>query len=194
MAGTKTITTDMPFTFFSMEAEKDYLLARMIHFFGASFHGRAGFFAQQACEKYMKALTVQASGSYLETHKLGLLADACIPIDPYFAEPSTRDVLRVFDMFDQLGRYGAGANFDPLAQKTPTFETAGVVYWHSNNLNLLDTFVGVVLKHLDFEKVRYRNGIAAVHQRDAKADIMNSWKGPVSLRSVLTRGNRVFLA
>jgi hypothetical protein len=55
----KIVPTDLPFTAFSMEADRDYLLARMISFLGGGFHSRAGFLGQQACEKYMKALTVQ---------------------------------------------------------------------------------------------------------------------------------------
>ena len=55
----KLIKTDFPFTFISMEADLDYLLARMIHFLGAGFHARAGYFAHQACEKYLKALSVE---------------------------------------------------------------------------------------------------------------------------------------
>jgi HEPN domain-containing protein len=86
---TKIVPTDMPFAVFSMEADRDYLLARMINFIGASFHARAGFFAQQACEKYMKALTVQARSEYSETHNLIELAKLCESIDTYFSENST---------------------------------------------------------------------------------------------------------
>lgn len=48
------IKTDVPFVVFSFEADADYLLARMIVFLGAAFQGKAGYFGQQACEKYLK--------------------------------------------------------------------------------------------------------------------------------------------
>ena len=111
------IKTALPFPVFSLEADRDYLLARHINILGAGFHSRAGYMAQQACEKYMKAVTVQASGDYLQTHQLILLAEHCAKIDPYFAAASTIKALKVFDEFEQVGRYGAAANFDPKAQK-----------------------------------------------------------------------------
>jgi HEPN domain-containing protein len=86
---TKLIKPDKPFWMFSMEADTDYLLCRMINFLGSSFHARAGFFAQQACEKYMKALTIQDRSEYTEINNLVELAKFCEPIDPYFAEKNT---------------------------------------------------------------------------------------------------------
>jgi hypothetical protein len=71
----KIIQTDMPFPVFSMEADTDYLLARLVNFLGSSFHSRAGFFAQQACEKYMKALSVQRDQSYRHAAHFDLLRD-----------------------------------------------------------------------------------------------------------------------
>jgi len=110
MATIKPTSTDFPFAVFSMEADTDYLLARMIHFLGAGlFHSRAGFFAQQACEKYLKAFSVQKTGSFLETHNLKTLAEFCEPHDSYFCEAETRRVLEQFDLFDQIGRYGGAA-------------------------------------------------------------------------------------
>jgi HEPN domain len=76
---TKLIKPDKPFWMFSMEADTDYLLCRMINFLGSSFHARAGFFAQQACEKYMKALTIQDRSEYTEINNLVELAKFCEP-------------------------------------------------------------------------------------------------------------------
>jgi ISXO2-like transposase domain/HEPN domain len=106
MASPEIVKTDMPFPVFAMEADTDYLLARLINFLGGSFHSRAGFFAQQACEKYMKALSVQRDGSYAETHKLLDLATICEPYGTFFSETETKRILEQFDIFDQIGRYG----------------------------------------------------------------------------------------
>jgi HEPN domain-containing protein len=119
--------TDKPFTVRSNEADKDYLLARFISLIGGGFASRAGFFAQQACEKYMKAVTIQAKGQYDETHQLAEIAKMCADIDPYFGDREIIKIRTLFDVFDQLGRYGAAAKFDPLAPKNPEFETAGVI-------------------------------------------------------------------
>jgi HEPN domain-containing protein len=104
MATIEPTSTDFPFTVFSMEADTDYLLARMIHFLGAGFHSRTGFFAQQACEKYLKAFSVQKTASFLETHNLRTLAEFCEPHDSYFSEAETCRILEQFDLFDQIGR------------------------------------------------------------------------------------------
>jgi hypothetical protein len=99
----KIVQTDMPFPVFSMEADTDYLLARLVNFLGNSFHSRAGFFAQQACEKYMKALSVQRDRSYAETHKLLDLAQICATYGAFFSEAETKRILEQFDIFDQIG-------------------------------------------------------------------------------------------
>jgi HEPN domain-containing protein len=99
-----------------MEAHHDYLLARLVSFLGGSFHSKAGFFGQQACEKYLKALSVQHSKLYLDTHKLPKSAIPCQPYGPFFSEKETLRILEQFDIFDQIGRYGGAAKFDPLSK------------------------------------------------------------------------------
>jgi hypothetical protein len=93
MAANKVVQTDQSFGVFTKEADTDYLLARMINFLGAGFYGRTGFFAQQACEKYMKALMVERTRTYLETHNLKDLAAQCVPYEPYFADAKTLAIL-----------------------------------------------------------------------------------------------------
>jgi HEPN domain len=116
MATPKTVKIDMPFPVFSTEADTDYILARMVHFVGGKFGSRAGFFGQQCCEKYMKALSVQHDGTYIETHGLLALARKCEVYGEYFSEAETKRILEQFDLFDQIGRYGGPANFDPLSK------------------------------------------------------------------------------
>jgi|ERR1700722_1130631 len=57
--------TDKPFVIFSYEADVDYLLARLSSLAGASLHSRAGYFAHQACEKYLKHIASMLSESFL---------------------------------------------------------------------------------------------------------------------------------
>src|SRR4051812_26056718 len=116
--------TNLPFPAFSSEADTDYLLSRMVHFLGGSFYFRTGFFDRQACEKYMKAPLVQETKSYIPTHKLLELAEACVLLDSYYSDPNTIRILKNFDYFDQVGRYGAASNYDPLAIDTQELKTA----------------------------------------------------------------------
>lgn len=197
----KIIKTDKPFWMFSMEADTDYLLARMINFLGASFHSRAGFFGQQACEKYMKALTVQRDNSYDETHALPSLATYCVPYDSYFAEKDTIRILEQLDLFDQVGRYGGTANFDPISKgKTISgvsvniasgAQFAGAWVWTDKHLDDLDGFVFKARSYLDFSTNNF-DYLKKILDRDRKSAITANWLGKQPLRVVLTKNNRYF--
>ena len=188
------VKTDKPFTVFSVEADKDYLLARLIAASGAAFQSRAGYFAHQACEKYLKAFTVQAAGEYLQTHQLRLLSEACGKFDPYFLEATTLTALGVFDDYEQVGRYGAAANFDPKAQTTEGVQTAGVSVWSSDYVFKLDWFVHNSRAKLDHKTVGYDDGLLSILRGNDKSYLAGTWKGQPALRDVLTRANAYFRA
>jgi hypothetical protein len=204
MAPPKITKADFPFTFFSMEADKDYLLARMIHFTGGAIHSRAGFFAQQACEKYMKALSVQETNAYIETHKLLDLAAACEPFDAYFSQQDTKRVLDQFDMFDQVGRYGGAANFDPMSKgkmisgaqfhPSPTLHIAGAFVWQGSYLFDLDAFVFNVRRDLNFQKQPGLDGLKSVVENNKNSYLVATWHFPVSLHQILIHQNAYFTA
>lgn len=192
----KVMNTDMPFPVFSTEADRDYILARLIHFVGGPFGGRAGFFAQMACEKYLKALSVQREKAYLETHKLRELAARCEPYGPYFSDKETIRVLEQFDMFDQIGRYAAAANFDPLSKGQSVsgitlnistgIRIAGAWVWIPKYLDDLDSFVFSARALLDFDKTKFGDGLKAVLSGNAAASSLGSWQLPIPLHEVLT--------
>jgi hypothetical protein len=140
----------------------------------------------------MKAYTVQEARHYLERHVLLEIAETCLPFDGYFGEAETRRVLKQFDAFEQVGRYGANANFDPLAIRTPQMQTAGVSVWHQSHLNDLDGFVFKVRGLLRFHDGGRMDMLKAVLLGDAKNYFVASWKGPPLLK-ILTTGNRYFL-
>ncbi|MHB8271844.1 HEPN domain-containing protein [Bradyrhizobium sp.] len=202
----KIIQTDMPFPTFSMEADTDYLLARLVNFSGAGFHSRAGFFAQQACEKYMKALMLQHDGSYLETHKLIDLAARCEKqYGSFFSEKETLRVLSSFDMFDQVGRYGGMANFDPLSKGGsaggfsvkigPGVRIAGASIWTGKQIDDLDSFVFKARGFLDFPKIKWGDDLKAILENDPKGSLhLSAWRLPIPLRQVLTVENAYFRA
>jgi HEPN domain-containing protein len=184
--------TDFPFAVFSHEADQDYLLARMINFLGGGFHSRAGFFAQQACEKYMKAVMVQETRAYIVTHKLLEIAAACATFNSYFAEADTIRILEKFDYFDQVGRYGAAANYDPLAQDKIEIKTAGVMVWSDAHLGELDAFVFKARGLLDFTKSSFTDSLKAILGKDRRNVLLGTWKAKQPLRVVLTKENRYF--
>ena len=189
---TRIVTTDFTFAVFTHEADIDYLLARWIHFAGGGFHARAGFFAQQSCELYMKAVMVQGDKRYAETHKLLELARYCAQYDAFFDEDATKRMLTHFDSFDQVGRYGGAAKFDPQAQRSGSLEVVGVAIWTDVDLDNLDRFVFKARSLLDFDKIGFGDSLKSIQQRNRKNPLTSMWSGRPPLRVVLTRSNRFF--
>lgn len=187
----KVVTTDMPFTIFSTEADRDYLLARAMNIAGSGFHARAGYFSHQACEKYLKAFMLQAAGEYSEGHKLPDLRTVCAKHDKFFDDREIVESLRIFDEFEQVGRYGAAANFDPGAKTTVDFKTSGVMMWSANYIDRLDRFVFETRGRLDFKKAGHADSFAAILNGD-KNTFGSTWNLKPPLPVVLTRDNKYF--
>ena len=188
----KKITVDLPFNVFSYEADHDYLLARWINFAGGGFQSRAGFLAQQACEKYMKAVLVQATKQYLQTHRLLDLAKECRMHHALFANPDVIADLTKFDAFEQVGRYGMAAKHDPLSVKTPHYQTAGFWQWTPSYLPSLDRFAFNTRRLLDFSKISFNDSLASILRQDNKTSMQKLWVGHPPIFEVLTRGNAYF--
>lgn len=97
-------------------------------------------------------------------------------------------------MFDQVGRYGGAARFDPLSKgkvvggvkvtKAGGVEIRGTAFWTPKHLDDLDGFVFKVRSQLDFVKIKWGDHF---QQLLARPDA-DPWKG------VLTKGNRYFKA
>jgi hypothetical protein len=189
----KMVQTDMPFTAFSMEADRDYILARFINFLGDACASRAGYFAQAACEKYMKAFSVQEAQQYLERHSLIDVADSCARFNAYFSESATREALRKFDAFEQVGRYGAHAKFDPLSVQTDQLQTAGVWIWDNTCLATLDSLVFRVRGMLRFDACQGMDALQAILTGNSQNYFVATWKGPPLIK-VLTTNNQSFVA
>jgi hypothetical protein len=163
----------------------------MINFVGGGFQTRAGYFAHGACEKYLKAVSVQAGQTYLQTHRLADLVKGVAGVDPYFSLPSTLETLRLFDAFEQVGRYGGASNYDPLARSSGPVITTGVSVWGGHCLAALDAFVGKTRGLLDFKKANYVDAFAAILAGD-KSHMTATWTGRPPLRVVLTKQNQAF--
>lgn len=198
----KKIETDMPFPVFSMEADHDYILARLVSFLGGSFASKAGFFGQQACEKYLKALSVQHGKFYLDTHKLHKLAAACDSYGDFFSGKETLRILEQFDVFDQIGRYGGAAKFDPLSKGFSMggaslkigagVRVAGAWIWTPKHLHDLDGFVFHARSHLDFSAAKFGDGIRGILENNKNSSMLGQWRFPIPLRQILTTENNYF--
>ena len=186
------VETDKPFPIFSIEADKDYLLARAMNFAGSLFHGRAGYCAHQACEKYLKALSLQAAKRYLESHVLPDLGAFCEHQYDRLKEPIVQETLKLFDKYEQVGRYGAAANFDPQAQMQGPVVTAGVMIWVGASLQRLDRLVFEMRSLLDFSEFPGQDGLKAILDRDKTNFVGKGWNLRPPLRVILTKDNKYF--
>lgn len=196
----KMIKTDKPFTVFSVEADIDYLSARMLAFLGNLFHARAGYLGHQACEKYLKALCVQKHNSYLETHKLMELMTAIENNYEFAKHENAKADLQKFDVFAQVGRYGAATNYDPLSKGMPVagaqfhpskdVEIAGARFWEPQHLLSLDRFVFNARTKLVYNN--YDDGLLSVMTGNQRSMLVGTWSGPIPIKEVLTRNNKYF--
>lgn len=187
-----TIATDKPFSVFALEADRDYLLARLINFSGNGFASRAAYFGQQAIEKYFKALTIDQEKKYLKTHDLAVLSEYCSKYDPLFAEEGFLQKVKIFDDFREVGRYGGESIYDPYSKKEVGFTTAGVYSWEAKNILVLDEIVSTIRSKLDFDKIGFSNSLKEVVS-DSETDFLAvEWKLPIKLRDILVTGNDFF--
>lgn len=191
-ASPKRIKFELGWPAFVIEADRDYLLARWIHFSGGGFHARAGFFAHQACEKYLKAIMVAATGEYLQTHRLPLLANECSDLHKMFSHTVFRTTITEFDGFDEVGRYGGAANHSPLKTKNPDFEIAAGFVWSGRHLDLLDQCVFNLRSLFNWNTVNFRDQIRAILENDLDAQLVVQWQGRPALKTVLLKQNRYF--
>ena len=188
----KTITTDKPFSVFSLEADTDYLLSRLINYSGSGFASRAGYFGQQAIEKYFKALMVQEEQIYLKTHDLIELASYCSKYDSSLNNKDFIKNLTIFDDFREIGRYGGESSHDPHAIKEEALTTAGVYMWIETNIKILDEIVSILRGKLDFNGIKFSDSLNAIANDDDKDFLVNTWKLPINLKEILVTNNDYF--
>lgn len=184
-----TITTDKPFSVFSLEADRDYLLARLINFSGHGFASRAGYFGQQAIEKYFKALMVQEEKVYLKSHDLIEIANYCSKYDSIFKDVDFKSKVTIFDDFREVGRYGGESSYDPHSKMEKDFITAGVYSWKDTNIKILDELVNTLRKKLDFKMIGFSDSLDAISKGNNQDFLVGTWKLPINLRDILVSSN-----
>jgi len=183
------LKTGKPFSVFSLEADRDYILARLINFTGSGFSSRAGYLSQQACEKYFKSLMVQEERLYLKTHDLLDLARHCSKYDRKFGEDSFLQKIKMFDDFREIGRYGGESMHDPNAIKNENYETAGSFIWVNNNIKVLDEIVFSIRSKLDFSKIRSSDSLKEITKNNKRDILCGGWNFPIPINKILTNEN-----
>lgn len=68
------------------KADEDLEVAEYLLESGTSFFGAVAFHAQQAAEKYLKAMLVSAQKEFRKTHDIALLLDLVTEVDAGIAE------------------------------------------------------------------------------------------------------------
>ncbi|MDA1079429.1 MAG: HEPN domain-containing protein [bacterium] len=188
----KFITTDKPFSVFSLEADRDYILARLINFSGMGFAPRAGYFGQQAIEKYLKALMVSQDKHYLKEHDLTVLAKYCSKYDSKFKHHDFLKRIKIFDDFREVGRYGGESSYDPQSKKEMNFTTAGAYVWMGQNIKILDELVSYIRTKLNFDEIGFSDSLTEISKDSRRDFLANEWKLPIKLKDILTTDNSFF--
>ncbi len=188
----KIVKTDKPFWFFIDQADEDYIAARLLTFCGKTMWHAAAYHSHQAVEKYIKSYLVRKKQEYPETHNLKILGKFGEEFNDFFKKAEVKDLLKEFDQFEQVSRYGGFAKYDPLSTKNKEFSTAGSFVWIDSNLKLLDKLIFNLRKLLDFPEKTNLSALSAVLKDDKKISFVSGWKLPIPIKKVLVSGNDYF--
>lgn len=185
------ITTEFSAFDFVDLGDRDYIGARLLYFCGKSLSRLSAYHAQQAIEKYLKALAVQETGSYLKTHPLVESANFIKEFFPQLVEDHFLDSLRELDTPEQIARYGPFSNFDPLSKKIEgKFETKDVFVWGGDHIKKLDEVVNKIRSLVNFEGNLDRDSLQAIYEGSSKHQIILEWKLPnLSIQDILITDN-----
>lgn len=186
----KFITTDCSFTYFAIKADQDYIMARLLNFCGSSIWHGAAYHSHQALEKYIKAYLVQERKEYLEEHNLKVLGEICAEGNNLFKDKVVKDLLEMFDQFEQVSRYGNFAKHDPLSIKTSSFSSKGVFVWTDMNIKFLDKLVFKIRSLLNYSDNKGMDYLQLIIDENHSSIFTANWRLPgVSLKQVLTSHN-----
>lgn len=167
---------------FAIEANRCYFTSRYVYLGSRELRNGSGFFAHGAVEQYLKAVICKANPTKLKgvfnlRHNLGKLRELALEVtgDQEFGSEMFHRVVEYFDPFDQVGRYGANANFDPLAVKNENFQSAGVSVWQPDYMPHLDYAVSVCRKHITVDPISM-DLVSQVMARNKKSALWQKWQ------------------
>lgn len=131
-----------------------------------------------------------------------LLAEYCESHHEFLKNTDARKDLETFDMFDQVGRYGGAAKFDPLSKGksvgdtqfsiNPDVQVAGLWMWSNDHLNRLDRIIYNLRGRLNFKTAKIQDGLISILLDDKNHRLTGTWQGPLPLKEVLTKQNSYF--
>jgi len=167
---------------FAIEASRCYFTTRYVYLGGMTLMNGSGFFAQGAIEQYLKAVILTVDGSkvkevYKLRHNLKKLRELAFELtnDGEFDSEMFKTAVEYFDPFDQVGRYGSNANYDPLAQTSDTLISTGVSAWQPDYIPHLDYAIMVCRKHVSIDPSSM-DLIAQVKARNTKSMAWRNWQ------------------
>ncbi len=185
----KIITTSKPPSNFLTQADTDYLVSRLLFICGAGFYNLSAYHSQQSLEKYIKAFTVQEEHKYLMTHDLEELGRTAENYNNYFSLKEVKEQLSLFNVYDQVTRYGAEVTYDPFHKKNKSIEIAGMWSFGTNNIKILDRLVYNIRSLLDLNKLKHSDTLQAILKDQTSDMIVATWKLGIPIKSVLTQSN-----
>ncbi len=167
---------------FAIEASRCYFTARYVYLGGMSLLNGSGFFAQGAIEQYLKAVIINVDNSKVEEvyrlgHNLKKLRQLAFEItaDDEFNSEKFKTTVEYFDPFDQVGRYGSNANYDPLSHSNETLTSTGVIAWQPDYMPHLDYAIMICRQHVSIDPSSM-DLVAQIKARNTKSMAWRNWQ------------------
>lgn len=159
---------------FLFQADQEYLAARLLLNAGAAISTKGTYHAHTALELILKAYIAQQLDEMVSGHDLEKLAvKAGEAQNPYFTDIEIIEKLKLFNPYQQLGRYGANSNHasDPFSQNDSGIQTRGVIIIDDILRNDLDELYLTIRSLVPTKQI---NGLRAVKEGN---QIIYSCKG-----------------
>jgi HEPN domain-containing protein len=176
-------------------ADSDYLAARLLNFSGYPMYKLAAYHTIQALEKYMKAFLFQEKNVFPSTHNLNKLVELCASKKSFFGQEKTKDLINLFNVNEQVSRYGSFANFDPNAKKEEgKFETKAPFTWSDTFIKDIDMLVYNIRGMINFHGNEISDNLLAILQDNKESRFVSEWRlGPIPIKYLLSAHNDYFI-
>lgn len=173
-----------------VEADKEYLAARLLLLGGSAISSKGTYHAATALEQILKGYLEGVVGIKKQGHDLQVLAVASqAGGDTFFSDPATLSGFDGFTRYQQLGRYGpnASAKSDPERIDTPTLKVFGKVEITPDTLQTLDRLFLTTRAKILIKRI---NGLKAIQDGQSNHLFVQGWVLPITSLAVLTAGNQ----
>lgn len=174
---------------FALEADMEYLTARLLLNSGAALATKGTYHAHTALEEILKSYIATKGQLPAQIHLLDRLAETAADFDdPWFGEESVVNRLRSFNRYQQLGRYGANANenSDPDRVESPNLQARGVIAIGPELLRDLDELYLTIRSKIGPVQI---DGLSAIMEGRTDHLFTKGWGFPVSPEVALTTNN-----